>query len=791
MSESKLEAYCVSCKTMRSITDPQPEYTKAGTPGTRGKCPVCGTVVFRMGYTPAHEHIEKPVVTRPRKEIPRKGKLVIVESPAKARTIGKYLGKGYTVKASVGHVRDLLRSRLSVDVENNFEPEYRVPNDKRPLVKELKAAAATAEEIYLATDQDREGEAIAWHLMDAAGIEEQRARRVIFNEITKPAILEAFENPVDINMNLVNAQQARRILDRIVGYQISPLLWERVRGRLSAGRVQSVAVRLIVEREREIDNFVPEEYWSIEAELAPERDRKKKKREMFIARLLRIQGEKVELTSAEQVNPIVAELETATYRVSKVKHGTRARKPKPPFTTSTMQQAASRRMGFTAKKTMAMAQQLYEGIDIQNGGPVGLITYMRTDSTHISEQAQTEARNYVTSAHGEEFLPKSPPQYTTRSKGAQEAHEAVRPTSIFRTPSSMKDHLTRDQHRLYRLIWERFAASQMAPAIYDTLSVDIFATPQGMDEAEQRYLFRSSGSRLKFKGFLAIYPDKPDEDNPADEDEGRIIPELSKDELLDLLKLLPEQHFTQPPPRFTEATLVKTLEENGIGRPSTYAPILNTVQNRGYVVRDNKRLFPTETGMIVNDLLVEYFPDVVNVSFTAQMEDDLDLVASGEREWVPVLDDFYGPFEKTMNAARENMPEIDIGNEDIGRACPVCENDLIIRWGRYGKFIGCSNFPDCRHTEPWLELLGITCPDDGGELVERKTRKGRVFYGCANYPECEWTSWKRPHPHPCPVCGGVLLIQNKKFAQCSNCEEQVALETLPEPSDEHQHEHQH
>lgn len=778
-----LQAYCVKCKEKRPIENPQAEYTKAGTPGTRGVCPVCGTTLFRMGATPDHEHLPKPQVKR--KKVERNGKLVIVESPAKARTIGKYLGKGYKVKASVGHVRDLLKSRLSVDVDNDFEPEYRVPNDKRPVVKELKKEVEKAEEVYLATDQDREGEAIAWHLIHAADIEDERVRRVVFNEITQDAIQEAFTNPRRINMDLVDAQQARRILDRLVGYQISPLLWDRVRSRLSAGRVQSVAVRLVVEREREIDNFVPEEYWSIEAELAAQKDRDNLDRIPFLAKLLRINGETFDLNSEEAVKPILAELESASYRVKLVKRGERKRKPKSPFITSTLQQAASRRLGFTAKKTMALAQQLYEGIDIQNGGPVGLITYMRTDSTHVSAQAQAEARKYVELEFGEEFLPEQPPRYKAKAKGAQEAHEAIRPTSAFRTPQQMKAHLSRDQHRLYRLIWQRFTASQMKPAVYDTIRVDIIATPEGANENEERYLFRSSGSTLRFPGFLAIYPDKFDEENPADEDENRVLPSLELGDLLDLLRLLPEQHWTQPPPRYTEASLVKALEEYGIGRPSTYAPILNTIQRRGYVTRDSRRLVPTETGEIVNDLLVAYFPDIVDLNFTARMENELDDVASGKRAWVPMLRDFYVPFEQTLKAAEEEMPEVDL-DEEVGRMCPECGNPLIIRWGRYGKFIGCSNFPECRHTEPWLEYVGVTCPDDGGGLVERRTRKGRVFYGCANYPECEWTSWKRPLPQPCPVCNGLLVVQNKTTAQCSQCEERIPLDALPDVEEQHE-----
>ena len=787
----ELQAYCVKCKEKRSIENPQAEYTKAGTPGTRGTCPVCGTTVFRMGNTPAHEGLPKPKITRKKRkpEIKRNGKLVIVESPAKARTIGKYLGKDYKVKASVGHIRDLLRSRLSVDPDNDFEPEYRVPNDKREIVKELKAAVASAEEVYLATDLDREGEAIAWHLIAAADIEEQRAHRVVFSEITKQSIQDAFADPRKISMNLVEAQQARRILDRLVGYQISPLLWERVRGRLSAGRVQSVAVRLVVEREREIDDFIAEEYWSIKAELAAQKERDNAKQQTFVSKLRRIDGEAVQLGSEEVVMPIIAELESATYRVKDVKRGQRKRNPKPPFITSTLQRAASRRLRFGARRTMRIAQQLYEGIERGEGGPVGLITYMRTDSTNVSAEAQNQARKYVTEKFGADYVPSQPKRYKTKSKGAQEAHEAVRPTSVKRTPADMKEHLSKDQHRLYKLIWERFMASQMSPALYDTLRVDIVATPEGAPESEERYLFRSSGSNLKFAGFLAIYPDKFDEENPADEDEDRRIPPLENGEWLDLIQLLPQQHWTQAPPRYSEASLVKTLEEHGIGRPSTYAAIINTIQQRGYVVREERRLYSTEIGGIINDLLVEYFPDIVDLSFTARMENNLDLIASGEKERVPVLREFYGPFLQTLESARENMPDVGLADEEVGRECPLCANPLIIRWGRYGKFIGCSTFPECRHTEPWLEYIDVSCPLDGGDIVQRKTRKGRTFYGCANYPECEWTSWKRPLPQPCPVCSSLLVVQNKHNARCTNCDTITRLDELPEV--EHSHDHSH
>lgn len=783
----ELRAYCMKCKTKRPISEPEAVFTKSAQPATRGKCEVCGTTLFRMGATPAHEHLTPPEPAPRKKKTAkttngaakrRRGKLVIVESPAKARTIGNYLGRGYRVKASVGHVRDLLKSQLSVDVDNDFEPRYRVPNDKRDVVKELKAAAAQAQEIYLATDPDREGEAIAWHLIAAAEIEEDRAYRVEFNEVTKQAVLDAFSAPREIDMDRVNAQQARRILDRLVGYELSPLLWKKVRPRLSAGRVQSVAVRLVVEREREIDAFVPQEYWTIDADLARTAERDDPDRQNFIARLHRIRGKEFELPNEEAVKPILADLEAAEYIVNKIKIGQRKRKAAPPFITSTLQQEASRRLGFTARKTMRVAQQLYEGIDIGNGGEIGLITYMRTDSTHISTQAQDEARQFIVETYGQDYLPKKPNVYTKKAKGAQEAHEAIRPTSVMRTPESLKPYLNRDQQRLYRLIWQRFVASQIAPAVYGTIRVDVLAGEPGASMEDRPYHFRATGSTLRFQGFLAVYADAPDEDNPPDEDLDRLFPPLVEGDLLDLLALLPEQHFTQPPPRYTEASLVKALEDYGIGRPSTYATILNTIQNRGYVVRDGKRLLPTEMGLVVNDLLVEHFPEIVDVNFTAHMENDLDQIAEGQQEWVPVLHEFYEPFKAEVEWAREHVPNVELGDEEIGRDCPECGNPLIIRWGRFGKFIGCSDFPTCRYTEPWLEKIGVTCPEDGGELVERKTRKGRTFYGCINYPECEWTSWKRPLPEPCPVCGGLLIVQNKQWAQCIKCEEQVSLESL-------------
>jgi DNA topoisomerase-1 len=764
-----LDAYCVKCRTKREVKDPQPVFTDNATPATRGTCPVCGTTLFRMGRTEAHAGM--PVPERGAKsKAKRSGKLVIVESPAKAKTVGRFLGKGYTVKASVGHVRDLLRSQLSVDVENGFEPKYRIPNEKRPVVKEIKALAKNAEEIFLATDPDREGEAIAWHLLESAEIDPAITQRVVFHEITEPAVADAFAHTREINMDLVNAQQARRVLDRLVGYNLSPLLWRKVRSRLSAGRVQSVALRLVVEREREIDAFVPVEYWSIDAEFQPEGIR-----DTFVARLARLDNLEPVLDSQAVVDPILVDMEQAGYRISKIKHGERKRSPAAPYTTSTMQQEASRRLGFTARRTMAVAQQLYEGIDIGEGGAVGLITYMRTDSTNISELAQAETREFISKRYGAKFMPDEAPKYKTKARGAQEAHEAIRPTSVMRQPESLKEFLNRDQFRMYQLIWQRFVASQMSAAIFDTLSVEIAAKT-----TLHEYLFRASGSTIRFQGFLIVYEEARDEDQAPAEDEGtaRIPAGIEESQVQRLVRLLPEQHFTQPPPRYTEATLVRAMEENGIGRPSTYAPILGTLQQRGYVTREATRLTPTETGILVNDLLIEHFPEVVDVGFTARMEEDLDKIASGKLAWVNVVREFYGPFSVDLEKAEANMPEQNMGPEPIGRACPECGHDLVIRWGRFGKFISCSNFPACRYTEAWLEKIGVHCPKDNGDIVERKTRKGRIFYGCANYPACDFTSWKRPLPTPCPECGGLLVMADKRNAQCLNCEERFPLDQV-------------
>lgn len=772
-----MQAYCMKCKTKRTIENPEPTFTSRGTPATKGTCPVCGTGLFRMGGTPAHEGLEPPKAQPSRARTSanrrRKGRLVIVESPAKARTVERFLGKDYRVRASVGHVRDLLKSKLSVDVENDFEPRYRVPNEKREVVKQLKKEAGGAREVFLATDPDREGEAIAWHLLEAAEIEPDRSRRVVFHEITENAIEQAFSHPRSIDMNLVDAQQARRILDRLVGYNLSPLLWSKVRSRLSAGRVQSVALRLVVDREDEIRRFEPEEYWSLDGEF-----QNADKPPAFRALLVRVDGEGPELGSTEAVEELDPDLRGAVYEISLVKRGTRRRRPSPPFTTSTLQQDASRRLGFSARKTMAVAQQLYEGLE-RDGSEGGLITYMRTDSTQVSKSAQALARDVIASTYGEEYLPGSAPRYKTKSRSAQEAHEAIRPTSSARKPLDVKGALSKDQFRLYELIWARFLASQMKPALYDTLRMEV--TGEG---DQHQYLFRVSASSLRFKGFLAAYEDISSSREDG-RDDGRIalmdsLPSLERGDRVRLIEIYPEQHFTQPPPRYSEASLVSALEEHGIGRPSTYAPILTTLQNRGYVERKGRRLVPTEIGETVNGLLVDHFPDVVDVGFTARMEDELDEIAEGKREWPEVVRDFYEPFSRRLEVAVEEMPEVKPEPEYLDRKCPNCGGQLMIRHGRYGKFIGCSNFPECRHTEPWLEKIGVECPLDGGDLVERRTRRGRIFYGCANYPDCEFTSWKRPVPHPCPNCGGLLVVDGREYFQCTVCGQRARQDSVGE-----------
>jgi len=761
-----LKAYCVKCKEKREVQDPVATFNSRSTPVITGTCPVCSTKMYRIGRTEMHAGMVAP--PRKKKEIKRDGKMVIVESPAKARTVGNFLGKGYTVAASVGHVRDLLRSQISVDVKNNFKPKYRVPNEKRPIVKELKADAKRMQEVFLATDPDREGEAIAWHLLAAADLEPKRVKRVVFHEITKSAIEEAFANPRPIDDDLVNAQQARRIVDRLVGYNLTPLLWKKVRGRLSAGRVQSVALRLIVEREREIEAFTPEEYWSISGVFQPDAHKNVK----FSAKLSKVNNEDPLLPNKESVDSLVRDLNDANYVIDKIKRGTRRRKPYAPFITSTLQQQASRKLGYRARRTMRIAQQLYEGIDIGNGGQTGLITYMRTDSTNISPVALKEVRKYIRVTHGEAFLPKKAVAHKTSATKAQEAHEAIRPTSVMNSPEKIKPYLKPQQFKLYQLIWRRFVASQMTPAVYTTLSVVIAGTHQ-----ENEYIFRASGSELKFPGFLVLYDEAKDEDAKNGENGKLMLPEnLKTGTNILLLQLDPDQHFTQPPPRFSEASLIKALEEYGIGRPSTYAPIISTIQSRGYVNNENKRLIPTETGTTVNDLLVEFFPNILGVNFTAKLEQDLDEIANGDMVWQEAVAAFYKDFEPKLEHAKKAMPERKTEPELVGRACPECGNDLIVKWGRFGKFISCNNYPECKHTEPYLEKIGVACPKDDGDIVVRKTRKGRIFYGCSNYPDCEFSSWKRPVKTLCPVCGGILVYKNKKEFECMDCEEVLLQE---------------
>ncbi|HID34335.1 MAG TPA: type I DNA topoisomerase [Anaerolineae bacterium] len=767
------------------MLNPTPVYTESGAPGTRGVCPVCGAKMFRMGYTPAHEGLPKPDPVKKTKkkssakkstqrasrskrkaQTPgqRKGKLVIVESPAKARTIGRFLGRGYHVKASVGHVRDLYKSKLSVDLDHDFEPIYYVPRDKKKLVRELKEAVEEAEEVYLATDPDREGEAIAWHVQEATGLEPERAKRVVFHEITQSAVDEAFQHARRLDMQLVDAQQTRRILDRLVGYKISPLLWRNVRRGLSAGRVQSVALRLVVEREREIEAFVPEEYWSIVADLAKQEPEKRH----FLAKLHRIDGKAFKLRTGEEAQAVVSELEQAEWMVSKVKRGTRQRRPYAPFTTSTMQMEASRKLNFTARRTMRAAQSLYEGVKLGDQGAVGLITYMRTDSTNVAKESQAQARDFIVERYGEAFLPKKPPIYRTKARSAQEAHEAIRPTSVFRTPESVRQYLSDDQYKLYRLIWQRFVASQMTPAIYDTLTVEVEAGPAG---GNKRYLFRASGSSLRFPGFLKVYePSKSVEEKRREEEalENKEIPPLTVGELLDLIKLIPKQHFTQPPPRYTEASLVKALEQYGIGRPSTYATILSTIQDRGYVEKKGRFFHPTKLGMTVSDLLVQHFGRYINVDFTARMEEELDRIARGEEDRVEVLRQFYGPFAQAVETAGATMQRQQIEPEKIGETCPECGGELVIREGRYGKFIGCSNYPTCKYTHPIVEDTGVTCPKCGGRIVKKRSRKGRIFYGCETWPKCDFVTWKEPIHVTCPKCGSVLVKANKSAAKCAN-----------------------
>jgi DNA topoisomerase-1 len=682
-------------------------------------------------------------------------KLVIVESPAKSKTLGKILGKGYSIRASLGHIRDLPRGQMGVDVEKGFTPRYVVPRDKTRLVNELKQAAQDAKEIYLATDPDREGEAIAWHLSEVTKTDRKPYYRVVFREITDEAVKRAFENPREIDMQLVDAQQARRILDRLVGYKISPLLWSKVRKRLSAGRVQSVAVKIIVDREREIQAFQAEEYWVIEVELS-----KKGEKDSFRATLVGlVNGKKLDVHTEEESEKIKAALEKAAYDVLKVSTKKVTRQPAPPFTTSTLQQEAWRKLRFSAKQTMALAQQLYEGLPVGGEGNVGLITYMRTDSTRVASSAIAETVTFIREKFGAKYLPPRPRNYITRSRGAQEAHEAIRPTRTHREPSLIKKYLNGNQFRLYDLIWKRMVASQMAAALFDNTTVDI----EGKDHDD--YLLRTAASVNTFPGFITLYSESRDE---VEEEGVNRLPKLAKGDELKLLGIYPEQRFTQPPPRYTEATLVKTMEQFGIGRPSTYAPTLETIQGRDYVTKVKGVFQPTELGFATNDLLVQHFPDIINIKFTADMENELDDIASNERKWPDVIQDFYTPFEKDLQKAVRTAEKVKLADEPTGDACPKCGKPLIVKTGRFGKFIACSGYPGCKYTQSFQVKLDARCPECGRELVQRISKKRRTFYGCSGYPECKFITGFRPLPQPCPQCG-KLLTQHGKQAWCVKC----------------------
>lgn len=686
---------------------------------------------------------------------PMADSLVIVESPAKAKTIGKYLGSKYIVKASMGHVRDLPKSQIGVDVEQNFEPKYITIRGKGSVLKELKDASKKVKKIYLAADPDREGEAIAWHLAHVLDIKEDALCRVVFNEITKQAVKDAFKTPRQINMDLVHAQQARRILDRLVGYKISPLLWKKVKKGLSAGRVQSVSVKLIIDRENEIDAFVPEEYWTITVQLESGKS-------SFEAKFYSLNGTKKELSSEADVKEILQAIESQHYIVQEVKEKERLRHPSPPFTTSSMQQEAARKLNFRAAKTMSVAQQLYEGVELGKEGTVGLITYMRTDSTRISPTAQEEAKGYISDKYGSDYAPETPRQYSKKATNAQDAHEAIRPTSVMRDPETVKPYLSRDQLRLYKLVWERFVASQMTSAVMDTMTIDIKA-----GEA----VFRANGSKIRFPGFMKVYVEGND-DGTVESD--KLLPPLSIGDTLKQQDIEPKQHFTQPPPRYTEARLVKTMEELGIGRPSTYAPTLETIQKRGYVAIEEKKFVPTELGELVIQLMEEFFPEILDVEFTAHMEDDLDHVEEGTEDWHQVLDHFYDSFEKRLEVAEEEMKEIEIEDEVSDEICEKCGRHFVYKMGRFGKFLACSGFPDCRNTRPIIKDTGVSCPKcKEGKLVERRSKKGRIFYGCDQYPTCDYVMWDKPSTKPCPTCGSLMIEKRSKQGtklQCTQCD---------------------
>ncbi|NLY17689.1 MAG: type I DNA topoisomerase [Clostridiaceae bacterium] len=689
--------------------------------------------------------------------------MVIVESPAKAKTIKKYLGPNYKIKASMGHIRVLPKSRMGVDLENNFEPKYINIRGKGELISELKKEAKDVSKIFLATDPDREGEAISWHLAHILNIDNKEKCRVTFNEITKNAVMKAVKTPRAINMNLIDAQQARRILDRIVGYEISPLLWKNVRKGLSAGRVQSVATKMICDREREIESFIPEEYWKIEAILQKENG------ESFKSRFFGYKNKKLELPRKEDVDKVLENLKDSSFIIKNVKHGEKKRTPAPPFITSTLQQEAARKLGFSTKKTMMLAQQLYEGVEIEGEGSIGLITYMRTDSTRISDEALTKAREYINKNYGEKYLPDKARIYKTKS-AAQDAHEAIRPTTPELPPDKVKGSLQRDLYRLYKLIWERFIASQMESALYNTMAVEVEAG---------EYIFKSKGSRIVFKGFLILYEEGVDEE-PDDENE-TMLPELKEGEVVKPIEIKPSQHFTQPASRYTEATLVKALEEKGIGRPSTYAPTISTIISRGYVVKEKKFLVPTELGKIVNNLMEEYFKDIVNINFTADMEAQLDSVESGKRKWKELLSDFFKDFSVMMKDATEKISKIELPVEESDEVCEKCSRKMVIKMGRYGKFLACPGFPECRNAKPILDDAGVNCPKCGGKIYNRKTKKGKHYLSCENYPNCDFSSWDKVSDKKCPKCGNFMTIKYKGNKIQHICSLESCAHVIEEP----------
>ncbi|TEB06722.1 DNA topoisomerase 1 [Pelotomaculum schinkii] len=664
--------------------------------------------------------------------------LVIVESPAKAKTISKFLGKKYFVKASMGHVRDLPKSQFGVDVKNGFSPKYITIRGKGETIKDLKTAVKKADQVLIASDPDREGEAIAWHIQKLLEMGEGEPCRIEFNEITKPAVQKAVNQPRLIDYNRVNAQQARRILDRLVGYNLSPLLWRKVKKGLSAGRVQSVAVRLICDREEEIAAFEPEEYWTLTGLFA------KTGYSPFEGKLFKYQDKKIEIKSSAEMQEVLDRLKGAHYIVSKITRKEKLRRPAPPFITSTLQQEAYRKLNYTARKTMIIAQQLYEGLDLGKEGTTGLITYIRTDSVRVSEVAREEAHGYIKERFGVQYIGKETLKSAAKGK-IQDAHEAIRPTSIHHEPEQIKAYLTTDQYKLYKLIWSRYLASLMSPAVFDTTGVDI---------AAGEYVFRASGSIIKFAGFMKVYIESRDD---GESDEEKLLPELAEGEEVEARSLQQKQHFTQPPPRYTDATLVKTLEEKGIGRPSTYAPIVETIIKRGYIVRENKQLYPTELGSIVIDLLKKHFRDIIDVEFTAGMEKNLDSIEEGDLEWVKVLAAFYEPFMDTMEKAEKEIGHVQVTDEVTEEICELCGRNMVKKFGRFGKFLACPGFPECRNTKPLLEPTGVECPRCGGELVIRRSKKGRKFFGCDQYPKCDFVTWDQPSKTKCPYCGDLMV----------------------------------